>query len=113
MREEFASPLVGQRVEERTNVILQHIVHAPPRQGDRERIQGVVRTASRPEPRGEAPKILLVNLMEDGHHGLLDNLILQRGDPHWTSSPIGLRDVDSPCGVRPLSSAVNSAVEVN
>lgn len=83
-----------------------------PRQGDRERVQGVVRTASRPEPVGEPPKVFLINLVEDRHHELLDNLVLQRRDAQGTLPPIGLRNVDSPCGLRPIGPAVDSAMQV-
>jgi hypothetical protein len=76
MLEELDKPGVGQRVEEAPHVTIQPVVHALPGQGDRERVQRLVRPASRPEPRGEAPKVPLVDLGEDGHHGLLDKLVL-------------------------------------
>ena len=43
----------------------------------------------------EPLEVDLVNLIEDGHHGLLNNLILQRRDAQRTLSPVGLRNVDS------------------
>jgi hypothetical protein len=94
--EELDKPFVGQRVKEAPNVTIQHVVHALPRQGYRERVQGVMRTTPRSVPIGEPSKILLVDLGEDGHHGLLDDLVFQGGDPQRTLPPIGLRDVDSP-----------------
>jgi hypothetical protein len=83
-------------VEEAPNVAIQHIVHLLPRQGHRERVQRVVWTAPRSVPVGETPKILLVDLGEDGHHGLLDDLVFQGRDPQGALPPIGLRDVDYP-----------------
>jgi hypothetical protein len=71
-----------------------------------------MRTAPRPEPVGETPKILLVDLLEDGHHRLLDNLIFQGGDAQRTLSSISLRDVDPPGGLRSIGPAVDSAVEI-
>jgi hypothetical protein len=112
MLEEFDEPFVGQCVEKAPNVAIQHIVHPPPRERDRERVQGVVRTTPRPKPIGETPKVLLVNLSQDGHHGLLDNLILQGRDPQGALSPIGFRDVHSPRGLRPIRPAVDSAMEI-
>jgi hypothetical protein len=112
MLEELDEPSVGQRVEEAPNVTIQHVVHALPREGHRERVQRLVWTASWPKPVGEAPKILLVDLGEDRDHGLLDNLIFQRRDPQGALSPIGLRDVNPPRGLRPIAPAVNPAVEI-
>jgi hypothetical protein len=56
----------------------------------------VMRAASRPEPVGEPPEILLVDLDEDRDHRLLDDLVFQRGDRSWTLPPLGRRDIDSP-----------------
>lgn len=67
-------------------------------------------TAPWPEPIGESQKVFLINLGEDGDHRLLDNLVLQCGNPQWTLLPIGLRNVDSPCGWRAIRSAVDPAV---
>ena len=113
MLEELNQPFVGQRGEEAPNVTIQHVVHRLPRQGDRERVQRLVRTASRPEPLGETPKILLVNLGEDGDHRLLDNLVLQCRDPQGALPPLGLRDIHSPCGLRPIAPAVNPILEID
>ncbi len=83
-------------IQEAPNVTIQHVVHPLPRQRDPERIQGVMRAASRPEPVGEPPEILLVDLDEDRDHRLLDDLVFQRGDRSWTLPPLGRRDIDSP-----------------
>jgi hypothetical protein len=110
--EELDEPCVGQRVEAAPQVTLQPVVHALPRQGHRERVQGVMRTAPRSVPLGDPSKILLIDLGEDGHHGLLDELVFQGGDPQRALPPIRLRDGDSPGRVRPIGPAVHSAVEV-
>ena len=101
-----------QCVEARAPVVLQHVVHPPPCARNRERVQGLVRTAPRPEPVGETPKILLVDLLQDSHHRLLDNLVVQGGDAQRTLSSISLRDGDPPGGLCSISPAVHSAVEV-
>jgi hypothetical protein len=89
------------------------LVHALPREHHRARIQGMRRTASRPEAGGEAPKVFLIARAEDRAPGLLDTLVLQRRDPPGALPPIGRRHVDSPGRLRPLGPAVDSAVEVS
>jgi hypothetical protein len=113
MREELDQPCVGQRVEAATNVTIQLVVHRLPRQGDRERVERLVRTVSRSEPTGEPPKILLVHLGEDGDHGLLDERVFQGGEAQGALPPIGLRDRHSPCGLRSIAPAVNSTLEID
>src|SRR5450759_3680162 len=46
----------------------------PPQRGPR-------LAAPRPDPIRESQKVLFVDLVENRHHGLLDYLVLQRGDP--------------------------------
>ncbi len=55
-----------------------------------------MRVSSGPEPIRKALEVHLVNLIEDGHHGLLNNLVLQGRDAQRSLPPVGLRDVDSP-----------------
>ena len=83
-------------IQKAPNVTIQHVVHALPRQGNRERIQRLVRTASQPAPGGEAPKVCLIDLAEARDHGLVDHFVLSRRDPPGALPPIGLRDVDAP-----------------
>jgi hypothetical protein len=70
-----------------------------------------MRTAPPPEPGGEPPKILLVDLLEDGHHRLLDHLVFQGGEAQRTLSSISLRDVDPQGWLRSIGPVVDSAVE--
>jgi hypothetical protein len=58
-----------------------HPVHLPPPQAHCQCVQPVVLAAPRPEPVGESQKVLFVDLIENRHHGLLNYLVLQRGDP--------------------------------
>ena len=44
------------------------------------RVKRLMRAATAPEPIRKAPEVHLVNLVEDGHHGLLNNLVLPRRD---------------------------------
>ena len=63
-------------IEKSTDVRIQHIVHPPPLERDRQRIQRLMLAAPRSESIREAPKVLLVNPIEDGDDGLLDDLVL-------------------------------------
>ena len=47
------------------------------------------------EPIGEPQEVLFVNLIEDRHYGLLDDLILQGCNAQRTLSSIRFRDVGS------------------
>ncbi len=77
-----------------------------------QRIQRLMRAATRPEPVRKAFEVHLINLIEDGHHGLLNNLVLQRRDAQRTLPPVGLRYIDSPRGLCPIRSTVNPAVQI-
>src|SRR5215472_4575762 len=61
----------------------------------------------------EAEKVFLVNLVEDGGHSLLDNLVLQRRDPQRTLSSVSFLYIDSSGWHRSIGSAMNSAMQVD
>ena len=69
--------------------------------------------ASWPETIREAPKVLLVNLIEDCDYGLLNNLVLQCRDSQRTFPPIRFRYVDSSRWLRSICAAVNPVVQVS
>ena len=83
-------------VEEATNVRIEHPVHLLPLQSHRERIERLMGTAPRTEPVGIAFEVDLVNLIEDRHHGLLDDFVFQRRDAQRALPSVGLRYIDSP-----------------
>jgi hypothetical protein len=56
-----------------------------------QRIQRLVWASTGPEPIRKALEVHLIYLVEDGHDGLLNNLILQRRNAQWALSPIGGR----------------------
>src|SRR5580700_125806 len=70
-------------------------------------------TAPRTKTIRETPKILLVNLIQDCHHGLLNNLVLQCRDAERPLPAIRFRDVHSSRWLRLISAAVNPAVEID
>src|SRR5579864_2347930 len=71
-----------------------------------------MRVASGPKPVRKASKVHLVNLVENGHHSLLNNLVLQRRNAQRTLPPVGLRYVDSPRGLCLIRSTVNPTVQI-
>src|ERR1700678_3510526 len=110
MLDELHHPLVTQVVEESANIRIEYPVHSLPLDAYVQRIQRLMRAASRTESIRKAPKVHLVDLVENGHHRLLDDLIFQRGDAQWPLPAISLRYVHSSRGLRPICSAMNPAV---
>jgi hypothetical protein len=68
-------------IEKSTNVQIEHPVHLLPLQAHAQSVQRIVLATPRPESVRESQKVLFVNLIENRHHGLLDDLVLQRSDP--------------------------------
>jgi len=108
--DELHHPFVVEMIEKSSNVGVQHIVHRFPRERIRQRIQRLMLAASRSKTIREAQKVFLVNRVEDGDHGLLDNLVLQRCNPQWTLPPVAFRDVYPSGWFRSERSAVDPAV---
>ena len=71
-----------------------------------------MRAAPWSEPVGESQKVLFIDLVEDRHHGLLNNLVLQRRDPQRPLPPVGFRNVDSPRRLCPVCAPVDPAVQI-
>src|SRR5262249_38894517 len=60
----------------------------------------------------EAEKVLLIYLVEDGDHSLLDDLVFQ-GRDQWTLPSIFFLYVHSPRRHRSICSAMNPSVEID
>ena len=95
MLDELYCPFVRQIVEKSSNVCVEHPVHSLPLDTHSQRVQRLMRVATRPKPIREAFEVHLVNLIENGHHGLLNYLVLQRRYAQRTLPPVGLRYIDS------------------
>ena len=67
-------------VEAAGDICVQHIAHLPPLERDCQRIQRLMLAAPRAKPVGEAEKVFLVDLVEDGNHGLLDQFVFYSRD---------------------------------
>src|SRR6516164_3217464 len=68
--------------------------------------------ATGPESVREAFEVGLVNLVEDRHHSLLDDLVLQCRDAQGALPPVGLRYVDSSRRSGPIRSTMHSTVQI-
>src|SRR5215471_4651695 len=71
-----------------------------------------MRAATGTESVRKAFEVGLVNLVEDRHHSLLNDLVLQCCDAQRTLPPIGLRYVDPSRRSCPIRSTVHTAVEI-
>ena len=80
MPEELQQPLVTNVVEEAFNIGIEYPVHAFLLQPRIKRIESLMRVTSWPKPIRETPKVRLIDFIEHGHNGLLNNLVLQRRD---------------------------------
>jgi hypothetical protein len=68
---------------------------------NRQRIESLMRAASGSEPVGEALEVDLIDSVEDRHHGLLNDFVLECRDVQRALPPVSLRNKDSPRGVVP------------
>ena len=99
-------------IEKATNVGIENPVHLLPHDPHPQRIQRIVLAAPGPEPIGEPQKVLFVNLVEDRHYGLLNDLILQGCDAQGTLPSIGFRNVGSLGRLRSIRPPMDSAMQV-
>src|SRR4029077_3048839 len=111
--DELDHPFVRQIIEKATNVGIENPAHLLPHDPDPERIQSVMLAAPRTEPVGEPQEILFVNLIEDRHYGLLNDLILQGCDAQGTLPSIGFRNVGSLGRLRSIRSPMDSAMKID
>src|SRR5260370_19219601 len=72
-----------------------------------------MRAATGTEPVRKAFEVDLVYLIEDRHHGLLNNFVLQRRDAQRTLPTVGLRYKDSSRRFCPIRSTVHPAVPID
>ena len=90
MLDELHQPFVVQGIEEPTDVCVEHPVHLSLRDAHPERVQRIMLAASWAEAVREAEEVLLVDVIQDRHHGLLDDLVFERRDAQRTHAPVGL-----------------------
>ena len=91
MFKKLDQPFVFQRIEESLTVRVQNPIHSPPLDAHRQRIERLVGVPSRPETVADSSKVHLVYFIENGHHSLLDDLILQRRNADRPLSTVRFR----------------------
>lgn len=91
MFQEPDQPIVADRVEKRSHVAIQNVVHPPTGNPESQRIQRIVLTALRAKPVAEPQEVFLVYRIEYAHRGALDDLVSQRRTPNGRCpSPFGI-----------------------
>src|SRR5713101_6892376 len=70
MLNELDQPAFVEVIEKAFNVGVKYVVHLPPQERIRQRIQRIMLAAPRAKTIREAEKVLFVNLIEDGNHRL-------------------------------------------
>lgn len=103
--DELHEPAVVERVEESTDVDIEHPVHLLRQQPRVERVQRVVLAASRPEPVREAEEVRFVDGVEHLDGGALNDFVFQRGSTERSLPPVFLRDVHPPNRLRSVRPA--------
>ena len=96
-----------------SNIGVQNIVHLLLQERVRQRIQRLMLAAPRAKPIREPDKVFFVNLIEDGGHGVLDNLVFQSRDSEWALSSITFRYVNPSRRLRSVSSAMNPVMKID
>src|SRR5258705_978505 len=98
--------------EEALDVGIKYVVHLPFHERIRQRIQRLMLAASRTKTIREAEEVLLIDVVEDGDHCVLDDLVFQCGDPERTLPSVALLDVDPSRWKRPIRAAMHPAVQI-
>jgi hypothetical protein len=80
MLDDLHGPFVTHVVEEAANVRIEHTVHPLPLDAHSQSVERLMRAATGPESIRKAFEVGLVNLIEDRHHSLLNDLVLQGRD---------------------------------
>src|SRR3972149_10375472 len=112
MLQELHQPCVADVVEEAANIRINDPVHLAFRDPYKQGVQGSVTATSRTEAVTEPQKVLLVDTFQDRACRLLDDLVLQGGDPQRPQLAIRFRDVGPFGRLGPVSSAMDSSVEI-
>ena len=112
MLDELDHPRFVEGIEEALDVGIKYVVHLPFHERIRQRIQRLMLAASRTKSIREAEEVLLINLVEDDDHCVLDDLVLQCGDPERTLASVAFLDVDPSRWKRPIRTAMQPAVQV-
>ena len=97
-------------IEKAPDVSVKNPIHFPSHDSYPERIQRIVLASPGSEPVRESQKVLFVNLIEDCHYCVLDDLVFQRSNPYRTLTSIRLKNVGSLRRLRSIRSSMHAAV---
>src|SRR5439155_13752340 len=112
MLHELDQPTLVEIIEKSSNVGIKHVVHLLLQERVRQRIQRLMLAAPRAKSVGEAEKVFLINLVEDGDHGMLDKFVFDSRDRQWTLPSVCFLYVHSSRGRRSIGSAMNPAMKI-
>src|SRR5438034_1982602 len=113
MLHELDQPTMIEMIEKASDVGVNNVVHFLLQERIRQRIQRIMLAAPRAKTIREAEKVFLVDLIEDGGYGLLDQLVFQGRNPQWALPSICFLYVHSSRWLRAIRSAMNSAMEID
>ena len=105
-------PTMIKLVEKVADIRIKHPVHPLPLDSDCQRVQRVMRAASRPETVGKAQEIHLIDRVEYLDDGPLNDLVLQRSDAERPRPPVRLRDVHPPRRFHPVTPCMQPGVQI-
>ena len=114
MLDELHQPSMVESVIKPPDVGIEHPVHFPRSDPDRQRIQRLVRTTPRAESVRESQKVLLIDRVQHLPSGTLDDLIFQRGNAERAKLTrfTHLRDVDPTHRPRSVRSSLEPRGEI-
>src|SRR6267378_4736488 len=108
----WISQLLSRLSKKSSDIGIQNVVHLLLQERVRQRIQCLMLAAPRAKPVRKAEKILFIDLVEDGYHGLLDKFVFDSRDREWTLPSTCFLYVHSSRGRRSIGSAMNSAMKI-
>src|SRR5262249_29758703 len=83
MLHELDHPAFIEVIEKASDVSVHNVVHLLLQQRIGQRIQRIMLAAPRAKTIRETKKVLFINLVEDGGHGVLDDFVFQGRNPQW------------------------------
>src|SRR6267142_813688 len=113
MLDELDQPTFVEVIEKSSNVGVQYVIHLLPQKRIRQRVQRLMLATPRAKSVREAEKVFLVDLVEDGGHRQLNDLVLQRRDPQRAFPPVFFLYVHSSRWHRSVHPAMDPAVQID
>jgi IS30 family transposase len=104
-------PCLIDPVEEAPDIGIENPVHPGTANCHCQCVQCVVSPLSGPEPVREAKEVFLVDRIEDGDNGALDDFVFQRSNTKWPLLAISLRNEPTLDWLRPVRAAMNPVVQ--